>query len=148
MALWATVEVNLAVTAGKWTRLFLLISAKSSYIVCLPSLRPIYRLVIDGSLKSTQQSGIHSASWNSRSNHQTLSTLKNDCSDSTRELAGTDTDGKRSFSEGLDPSSRGGDTICEMDNLSPRHTPEGGRGIIVKSVVDVKSSARNGAARG
>ncbi|PMD16061.1 hypothetical protein NA56DRAFT_649673 [Hyaloscypha hepaticicola] len=125
MALWATVEVNLAVTA-----------------VCLPSLRPIYRLVVDGSLKSTQRSAIHSASWNDRSNHQTRNTLKKDFSDSTQQLAGLDADGGRSFTEGLEASSRGSGTICEMDNLSPL-APEGKHGIMVKSEVDVQLSARN-----
>ncbi|CZR56241.1 uncharacterized protein PAC_06129 [Phialocephala subalpina] len=126
MALWATVEVNLAVVA-----------------VCLPSLRPIYRLVVHGSLKSIQQSGNHSASWNDRSNHQTLVTLKKDCSDSTRQLADMDADGNRSFTEALDASSQGSDIICEMDNLSPRQMPDGRRVIMVKSEVDVKSSVRN-----
>ena len=111
-------------------------------IVCLPSLRPIYRLVANGSLKSTQQSG-NSASWTDRSNHQTLNTLKKDYSDSTRQLADTDADGNRSFTEALDASSRGSDTICEMDNLSPRQMPEGRRVIMVKSEVGVKSSVRN-----
>lgn len=122
MALWATVEVNLAVIA-----------------ICLPSLRPIYRLVVNGSPKSTQQSGSHSVSWNDRSNHS----LKKDYSDSTRQLAVMDADGNRSFTEALDASSRGSDTICEMDNLSPRQMPEGRRVIMVKSEVGVKSSVRN-----
>jgi hypothetical protein len=53
-----------------------------------------------------------------------------------------DTNGNRSFTEGLDASSRGSDTICEMDNLSPQ-AREGRHGIIAKSEVDIKSSARN-----
>jgi hypothetical protein len=114
-------------------------------IVCLPLLRPIYRLVVNGSLKSTQQSGIYFATGNNRSNYQTQNTLRKDFSDSTRQLAGMDTDGKRSFTEGLDASSRGSNTICEMDNLSPQ-TPEGRYGIIVKSDVNINLSARNGAA--
>ena len=112
-------------------------------IVCLPSLRPIYRLAVNGSLKSTQQSGSHSASWNDRSNHQTLNSLKKDYSESTRQLADMDADGNRSFTEVLDATSRGSDTICEMDNLSPRQMPEGRRVIMVKSEVGVKSSVRN-----
>ena len=112
-------------------------------IVCLPSLRPIYRLVSNGSLKSTQQSGSHSASWNTRSNHQTLNSLKKDYSESTRQLADMDADGNRSFTEALDASTRGSDTICEMDNLSPRQVPDGRRVIMVKSEVGVKSSVRN-----
>lgn len=115
--------------------------------VCLPSLRPIYRLVATGSVKSTQHSGTRSATWNDRTNHhQTLNTIKKGFSDSTRELAGMDTDGNRSFTEGLDASSRGSDTICEMDNLSPQ-AREGRHGIIAKSEVDIKSSARNRVAR-
>lgn len=114
--------------------------------VCLPSLRPIYRLVATGSLKSTLHSEVHSASRIERTNHhQTLNTLKKGFSDSTRELAGMDTDGNRSFTEGLDASSQGSDTICEMDNLSHR-APKGRHGIMVKSEVNVKSSARNGVA--
>ena len=112
-------------------------------IVCLPSLRPIYRLVVNGSPKSTQKSGGYSTSWNDRSGHQTLNSLKKDFSDSTRQLADTDADGNRSFTEALDASSRGSDTICEMDNLSPRQMPEGRRVIIVKSEVGVRSSGRN-----
>lgn len=143
MALWATVEVNLAVIAGMLALLSLPISAKS-YCYSLPaSLRPIYRLVVNGSLKSTQQSGNHSASWNDRSNHRTLNTLKKDYSDSTRQLANMDADGDKSFTEALDASSRGSDIICEMDNLSPRQMPEGRRVIRVKSKVDVKSAVRN-----
>jgi hypothetical protein len=99
--------------------------------------------VVNGSLKSTQQSGSYSASRNDRSNHQTLNTLKKDYSDSTRQLAGMDTDGNGSFNGALEDSSAGSDTICEMDNLSPRQMPEGGRMIMVKSSVDVKSSVRN-----
>ena len=143
MALWATVEVNLAVIAGMWTLLSLLIVPSLIAIVCLPSLRPIYRLVVNGSLKSTQQSGKNSASWSGGSNHQPLNTLKKGYSDSTRQLADTDADGNRSFTEALDASSRGSDTICEMDNLSPRQMPEGRRVIIVKSEVGVRSSGRN-----
>jgi hypothetical protein len=146
MALWATVEVNLAVTAGKWTRLSYWLVLSRIAIVCLPSLRPIYRRVFSGSLKSTQRSGTYSTSWNNRSNHQPLNSLKRDFSDSTRELAGMDTDGNRSFTEGLGPSSQGCDITCEMDNLSPHQTPKERHGIIVKSEVDVKQSARNGAA--
>jgi hypothetical protein len=112
-------------------------------IVCLPLLRPIYRLVFNGSLQSTQQSGTHSVSWNDRSNHQTLNTLKKDYSDSTRELADMDSDGNRSFTEVLDASTQGSDTICEMDTLSPRQVPKGRRVIMVKSEVDVKSSVYN-----
>jgi hypothetical protein len=111
-------------------------------IVCLPSLRPIYRLVVNGSLKSTQKSGGYSTSWNDRSGHQTLNSLKKDYSDSTRQLADMDADGNRSFTEALDATSRGSDTICEMDNLSPRQMPDG-RVIMVKSEVGVKSSVRN-----
>jgi hypothetical protein len=99
-------------------------------------------LVVDGSLKSTQRSAIHSASWNDRSHHQTRNTLKKEFSDSTQQLAGLDADGKRSFTEALEASSRGSGTICEMDNLSPL-APEGKHGIMVKSEVDVKLSARN-----
>lgn len=54
-----------------------------------------------------------------------------------------DTDGNGSFNGVLEDSSAGSDTICEMDNLSPRQMPEGGRMIMVKSSVDVKSSVRN-----
>jgi len=115
-------------------------------IVCLPLLRPLYRLVVNGSLQSTQASGNHSTSWNDRSNHQTLNTLKKDYSDSTRELADMDSDGNRSFTEALDASTQGSDTICEMDTLSPRQIPKGGRVIMVKSEVDVKSSVYNRAA--
>jgi hypothetical protein len=61
-------------------------------IVCLPSLRPIYRLVVKGSQKSTQQSDYHSASWNGKSNLQTLNMFKKAFSDSTRELAIIDRD--------------------------------------------------------
>lgn len=111
-------------------------------IVCLPSLRPIYRLVFTGSLKSTQRSGINSASWNDRSNNQTRNTLKNNYSESTRQLASVDGDTKGIYAEGLDASSRGSDTICEMDNLSPQ-APGGKYGITVKSEINIKSSARN-----
>lgn len=41
MALWATVEVNLAVIAGMWTPLSLLISAKS-YCYSLPAITSPY----------------------------------------------------------------------------------------------------------
>ena len=58
-----------------------------------------------------------------------------------------DADGNRSFTEALDASSRGSDTICEMDNLSPRQVPDGRRVIMVKSEVGVKSSVRNWARR-
>ena len=112
-------------------------------IVCLPSLRPIYRLVVNRSMKSTQQSGNNSAPWTDRSNHQTLNTLKKPFSDSTIELAGIDTDGNRSFTEAIDASSRGSDTTCEMDNLSPRQKFEARHGIMVKSDVDIKSTVRN-----
>jgi len=58
-----------------------------------------------------------------------------------------DADGNRSFTEALDASTRGSDTICEMDNLSPRQVPDGRRVIMVKSEVGVKSSVRNWARR-
>jgi len=58
-----------------------------------------------------------------------------------------DADGNRSFTEALDASSQGSDTICEMDNLSPRQIPDGRRVIMVKSEVGVKSSVRNWARR-
>jgi len=111
-------------------------------IVCLPSLRPIYRLVAKGSLKSTQQSGHHSATWNSKSNFQTLNTFKNIYSDSTRELAVTDGEGNRSFTEALNASSGSTNTTCEMDNISPTKTDEARNGITVTNKVDVKLSAR------
>lgn len=112
-------------------------------IVCLPSLRPIYRLVINGSTKSTQQSGNNSASWKDRSNRQTLNTLKIGYSDSTGQLVNINADGNRSFNKALDASSRGSDTICEMDNLSPHQIPEGKCVIMVKSEVNVRTSVRN-----
>jgi hypothetical protein len=110
-------------------------------IVCLPLLRPIYRLVVTGSLQSTQQSGSHSVSWNNRSNNQPRNTLTKHYSDSTRQLADIDSDGNRSFTEVLDASSPGSDTICEMGNLSPHQILKGRRVIMVKSEVDVKSVA-------
>jgi hypothetical protein len=113
-------------------------------IACLPSLRPIYRLVVKGSLKSTQQSDYHSASWNGRSNVQTLKTFKKAYSDSTRQLAVMDGDRNRSFTEVLDASSRSTDTTCEMDNMSPTQKHEARNVIMVKNEVDVKLSARNG----
>jgi len=115
-------------------------------IVCLPSLRPIYRLVANGSLKNMQQSDYHSASWNGKSNLQTLNAFKKTYSDSTRELAVMDGDGNRSFTEALDASSRSTDTTCEMDNMSPTKTHEARNVIMVKSEVDIKLSARNGEA--
>jgi hypothetical protein len=54
-----------------------------------------------------------------------------------------DSDGNRSFTEVLDASTQGSDTICEMDTLSPRQIPKGRRVIMVKSEVDVKSSVYN-----
>lgn len=57
-----------------------------------------------------------------------------------------DGDGNRSFTEALDVSSRSTDTTCEMDNMSPTQTHKAGNVIMVKSEVDIKLSARNGAA--
>jgi hypothetical protein len=101
--------------------------------------------VFNGSLQSTQQSICHSVSWNDRSNHQTLNPLKKDYSESTRQLADVDSDGNRSFTEALDASSPGGDTICEMDNLRPRQMRKGRRVIMAKSEVDIcKEQPKNG----
>jgi hypothetical protein len=115
-------------------------------IVCLPSLRPIYRLVVKGSVKSTQHSGYHTASWNGKPNLQTLNTLKKPYSDSTRQLAVIDGDGNRSFTEALDVSNRSTDTTCEMDNTSPTKTHKAGNVIMVKNEIDIELSTRNGAA--
>jgi hypothetical protein len=93
-----------------------------------------------------QQSGYHSASGNGQSNLQTLNTFKKTYSDSTRELAVMDGDGNRSFTEALDASSRSTDTTCEMDSMSPTQTHEARNVITVKNEVNVKLSARNGAA--
>jgi hypothetical protein len=115
-------------------------------IVCLPLLRPIYRLVVKGSVKSTQQNGYHTASWNGKPNLQTLNTLKKPYSDSTRQLAVIDGDGNKSFTEALDDSSRSTDTTSEMGNVSPTKTHKAGNVITVKNDVDIKLSTHNGAA--
>lgn len=57
-----------------------------------------------------------------------------------------DGDGSMSFTEALDASTRRTDTTCELDNMSPTQTHEARNMIMVKSEVDVKLSARNGAA--
>jgi hypothetical protein len=116
-------------------------------VACLPSLRPVYRLVFHGSVKSPQQSGYHPTSRNHTSNLQTLNTFKKTYSDSTRQLAVIDGDGSRSFTEALDASSRSTDTTCEMDNMSPTQAHEKKNAIMVKNEVEVRLSARDAAAR-
>lgn len=108
-------------------------------IVCLPSLRPIYRLVVKGTLKSTQQQSGYQ--WNERTNPRTLDTFKTTYSDSTRQLAAVDGDGNRSFNEALD-SSRSTDTTCEMDNMNPSRMHDSTKGIMVKNEVHVKTSSK------
>src|SRR5271165_1304760 len=116
-------------------------------IACLPSLRPIYRLVINRSLKNIQspeQSGYHTTTWNGKSNVQTLSLFKRTYSDSTKQLADSEGDGNRSFTDGLvDSSSPSTDTTCEMGNITLSHTHHAKDVIMVKNEVDIKSSARD-----
>ena len=116
-------------------------------VVCLPSLRPIYRLVVKGSLKSTQHSnqGTHqSGTWNGKSRLQALSVFKNTYSESTNQLAVTDSNGNKSFTDGFGAaSSRGSDATCEADNIALGSMPQGREGILVKDEVVVKISASN-----
>jgi hypothetical protein len=55
-------------------------------------------------------------------------------------------DGNRSFAEALHASSRGTDTTCEMNNMSPTQTHEKRNVIRVKNEVEIKLSARKEAA--
>jgi hypothetical protein len=100
-------------------------------IACLPSLRPIYRIVINRSLKdiqSPQKSAYPSAAMGGKSNNQTLAVFKNIYSDSTKHLAIIDGDGNRIFTEArVDASGRSTEGTGESDSIS-LHGNTGNRG--------------------
>jgi hypothetical protein len=90
-------------------------------IACLPSLRPIYRMVVTRSLKnlqSTQEGGYNSTEWKGRSNLHVVCISKGTDSDSTKQFAARDGDGNCSFAEAIDAHSRSTNAIYELDNVS------------------------------
>jgi hypothetical protein len=89
-------------------------------IACLPSLRPIYRMVVTRSLKnlqSTQEGGYNSTEWKGRSNLHAVSIGKGTDSDSTKQFAARDGDGNYRFAEAIDAHSRSTNAIYELDNI-------------------------------
>ncbi|KAH0551520.1 hypothetical protein GP486_007263, partial [Trichoglossum hirsutum] len=127
IAIWASVEVNLAVMA-----------------VCLPSLRPIYRLAFTGSLKSiqsSQQSTHNTGTWNRTSKFQVLSMLKPNYSESTNQLAGTEREGSKSFGEDfVDAPGQRSNTTCGVDNMSHDGMHRSKDVITVKDEVNIRVS--------
>jgi hypothetical protein len=109
-------------------------------IACLPSLRPIYRMVVTRSLKnlqSTQESGYNSTEWKGRSNLHVVSISKGTDSDSTKQFAATDGDGNYSFAEAIDAHSRSTNATYELDNINTNKEHEGRNVIMVKKSVNV-----------
>jgi hypothetical protein len=111
-------------------------------LVCLPSLRPIYRLVINGTLKtinSSYGSTHNSGSW-AESKFQVLNTLKPNYSESTNQL--TDSEGNKSTGEGFvePPPVHISRTTCEVENRSPGWKHGAKDVITVKEEVNVRIS--------
>ena len=112
-------------------------------VACLPSLRPIYLMVITRSpknLQSTQQRS-HSRTWNGKSNFQVLSTLRPTYSESTGQLAVPDGEGNKSFSKAfVDAPSQKSDIICEVENIDPDRMHRAKDVIMVRDEVNVRIS--------
>lgn len=94
----------------------------SIILACLPSLRPIYRLVFNGSLKSSQnsrQANYSLGSRNGASKIQKTNMFKGGYSESTKQLAATDSEGNKSSGEAfVYPHNPSTDINCESDHIA------------------------------
>ena len=122
----------------------------STTLACLPSLRPIYRLAVTGTLKtihSSHQSTHNSGTWNGKSKFQALSTLKPNFSESTNQLAVTDGEGNKNFGEDfVDAPGQRSKTTCEVENMALGQMHSAKDVITVRDEVNVRIFTSNKAA--
>lgn len=137
IGIWAAAEVNLAVMACKCACYDDVSVLNDLSLACLPSLRPIWRLLTTGSLKSLQ---ISQQSAQSRTGNSTKA-FRNPYSESTIQFADTDSHRNRSFTEAMvDASCHSTESTCEAENIALGQMRQMQDVIMVKDEVSVKIS--------